>query len=312
MGEQLPFTAMTLPNFLVIGAAKSGTSALHQYLLQHPAIFLHPTWKEARFFAYDGHPPTYRGPGDLKSNRRALSSLDAYAAYFRDVKNETAVGEVSPVYLFHERAPACIQRYVPDVKLIAVLRHPVDRGYSHFLHLVRDHREPLRDFAQALAEEDARVEANWEWSWFYRRVGRYADQLERYFARFDRRQIQIHLYDDFEADPVRVCQSIFRFLGVDDGFVPDSSKRYNESTFSTNPARTRRLLAFAHAVVPVKRVLPTQWWRRGSMIWRRAYASDHFKPTLDPDLRRQLTASCQDEIHRLETLIERDLSHWLA
>lgn len=303
--------AMTLPNFLVLGAAKAGTSALHQYLLQHPAIFLHPTWKEPRFFAYEGQPPTYCGPGDETFNRRTITTLDAYAAYFENVRHETAIGEVSPVYLYSERAPACIQHYIPQAKFIVVLRHPVDRAYSHFLQLVRDQREPLRDFAQALAAEDARVRANWEWSRYFRRVGRYHEQLTRYFDHFDRRQFQIHLYEDFEADPVGMCRDIFRFLGVDDAFTPDTSRRHNQSTLPTSVAFQRALHAVARMLLPAKSLLPTTWWRRGGMIWRRLYESNQFRPALDPELRRQLTASFRDEIRRLEALIERDLSRWL-
>lgn len=302
---------MNLPNFLVLGAAKAGTSALYEYLRQHPAIFLSPTFKELRFFAYDGHPPNYRGPGDIESNRQTTSSLQAYGAHFDAVRRETAIGEVSPVYLYSERAPACIRRYVPEAKLIVMLRHPVDRAYSHFLHLVRDGREPLRSFAQALAEEDARVRANWEWSWHYRRVGRYCDQLERYFGRFDRRQFQIFLYDDFEADPARVCRDLFRFLGVDDGFIPDTSRRYNESAIPRNPKLLRAIRVVAQTLLGPPPLMPAAWWRRVTATWRSLYESSRVKPPLDPELRRQLTASCRDDIRRLETLIERDLSPWL-
>src|SRR5215510_6296020 len=95
---------MTLPNFLGLGAAKAGTTSLHYYLQQHPEVYL-PTWKELRFFAYDGQPPNYHGPGDKKSNQRTTTTLEVYSTYFAAVTREKAIGEVSPVYLYSERAP---------------------------------------------------------------------------------------------------------------------------------------------------------------------------------------------------------------
>src|SRR5262249_10905554 len=161
--------SMRLPNFLVLGAAKAGTSSLAEYLGQHPQIFLPRGWKELRFFAYEGRRIDYRGPGDVESNQRTTTDLASYARYFEDARDEIAVGEVSPVYLYHyRRAVDAIARHLGEPRLIIILRNPVDRAFSHWAHLVRDNREELRDFADALAAEERRQD--WEWSWHYLRV----------------------------------------------------------------------------------------------------------------------------------------------
>jgi hypothetical protein len=306
---------MPLPNFLVLGAAKAGTTSLHQYLRQHPEVYL-PRWKELRFFAYDGQPPLYNGPGDKTANQWTTTTLEAYCAYFAAVTNEKAIGEVSPVYLYSERAPERIQHYIPKAKLIAILRDPIDRAYSHFLHFVRDGREPVLNFVQALAKEDQRVRDNWEWSWHYRRVGLYYHQLCRYFERFDRHQIRIYLYEDFQTDPLGLLQDIFRFLGVDESFTPDTAQRHNVSGIQRDKTLAKALLRVRrHGKVllePIKPFLPALLWRRGAITLWRLYNRNLIKPPLDPEIRTTLVASYREDIIQLQTLIGRDLSRWLV
>ncbi|ETW93779.1 MAG: hypothetical protein ETSY1_37760 [Candidatus Entotheonella factor] len=129
---------MTLPNFLVIGAGGSGTTAIYEYLRQHPQIYLTPQ-KETNFFGYEGQTLTFCGPGDHELvNESSITHLDAYQAQFDGITGEIAIGEVCPLYIFSASAPDCIRHYVPDVKLIAMLRHPADRAYTNYLHMLRD------------------------------------------------------------------------------------------------------------------------------------------------------------------------------
>ena len=132
---------MAMPNFLIIGAMKSGTTALYYYLEQHPQVYMSPV-KEPNFFCSEEN-----SDGDFATR------LGAYQDLFRDVSGEKAIGEASHCYLYEPEAAARIQEYITDAKLIAVLRDPVDRAYSHFLHMVRNGSEPLTDFALALREE---------------------------------------------------------------------------------------------------------------------------------------------------------------
>ena len=122
---------MLVPNFLVIGAAKAGTTALYDYLRQHPQVFMTPV-KETNYFASEERPRDYGGPGDAKWNEHSITARDAYCDQFRDLTTETAVGEASPLYLYGPTVPERLRRQVPDARLVAVLRHPPDCAYSAF------------------------------------------------------------------------------------------------------------------------------------------------------------------------------------
>jgi hypothetical protein len=218
------------PNFIILGAAKAGTTALYHYLKQHPDIYMSPL-KETNYFALAGEALDFCGPGDADYvNCMSITTPEAYRAQFDGVQGEKAVGEASPLYLYNPRAAQRIKDAVPDTKLLAILRNPVDRAYSAFLHLVRDNRETTRDFATALSLENERIEANFEHIWHYISMGRYYEQVKRYYDRFDGEQIKVSLYVDLRTEPQRVLRETFEFLGLDSNFAPDTQTRYNEAS----------------------------------------------------------------------------------
>jgi hypothetical protein len=300
-----------LPNFLIIGAAKSGTTSLYRYLRQHPDVYM-PAVKEPRFFAYAEDPPPMNGPGDERTNEAAgaVYTRDAYRQLFAEATTETAVGEASPNYLYSATAPRLIHEHLPEARLIAILRHPVERAYSHFLHLVRSGREPLRDFGAALDAEPERIAAGWEWSWHYRHMGYYGEQLARYLEHVDREQLTVYLFEDFTADPVALAQDIFRVLGVDDAFVPDTSMRYEASGVPKSDRFQRFLLNPDHWIRRISRFLIPEPVRERLLIRMKNVNLE--KPPLEPDVRERLTAAYRDDVLRLQDLIDRDLSAWLA
>ncbi|MEJ7640094.1 MAG: sulfotransferase [Singulisphaera sp.] len=211
---------MTLPNFIILGAAKAGTTALYHYLGQHPQVCMSRT-KETNFLALMDDPLDFRGPGDRDYIARfSVTTLDGYREQFRGCEAKPAIGEASPLYLYSPKAPRLIGEFVPDAKLIAILRNPVDRAYSAFLHLVRDGRETVLDFGEALRREDERVRDGWEHIWHYRRMGCYFAQLDRYRQIFDPARITVCLHHDFKTKPIVVLRDLFRFLGVDESFTP--------------------------------------------------------------------------------------------
>jgi hypothetical protein len=297
---------MTMPNFLVIGAAKSGTTALHRYLKQHPEIFM-SRQKELRFFPFENQRPDFRGPGDALNTASIVVSLDEYRAHFAGAEGFPARGESSPLYLTMPQSAERIQHYIPEAKLIAILRHPAERAYSQYLMIRRDGYETL-GFAEALAAEDRRVADGWGTRWQYIRRGFYAAQLKPYFARFRREQLRIYLYEDYVSDPVGLMQDVFRFLNVDDSFVPDMSARHNESKlprsralqlFLTEPRRAKNLL---------KPLLPARWSRR---IGDRLRRQNLTRPTLPSEMRRRLIEVYREDIVELQEMLGRDLSGWL-
>ena len=226
-----------LPGFLVIGAQKAGTTALYAYLRQHPAI-TGPSWKEVSFFDrhYARGVAWYRG--NFPNSLRARGDL---------------VGEASPSYLFHPLAPERVAGLVPEAKLIALVRNPVDRAYSHYQHEVALGREPL-SFEDALAAEHERLSGEEErmvadpayfshawWNYTYLARGRYAEQLERWFASFPREQLLVLLTDELAQDPAGAYRRVLDFLGVEVRQLP-SYPRIFERDYDEMAAETRARL----------------------------------------------------------------------
>jgi len=291
---------MTLPNFLIIGAMKSGTTALYYYLAQHPQVYMSPV-KEPNFFCSEGQ----------ASREDTVARLETYQGLFKDVSDEKVIGEASHCYLYEPEAAVRIQQYLPDAKFVAVLRDPVDRAYSHFLHMVRNGTEPLTDFGQALREEVASACQN---RGFQDYVGRglYHDQLERYFDVFGRERVKVYLYEDLSNGPVGVLQDTFRFLQVDDSFVPDVSLRRNVS----GSPRYEALDKFLRRPSPIKDALKMHL--PAGLRWRLSRAFDDLKtrnlaqpPAVEPGIRRRLKGIYREDILKVQELIHRDLSGWL-
>lgn len=303
---------MTMPNFLIIGAAKSGTDSLYGMLAQHPDVYASPN-KEPMYFVAEGQPKVpYRGPGD----REALllwdswvSTRERYESLFAGANGEKAIGEASTWYLYDEGAPERIRHQLPDVKMIAILRNPVERAYSAFTMLHRDGRETTKDFVKALAAEDRRVAAGWEPIWHYRRMGFYFGQLVRYLSIFSKEQILVLLHEDLNSTPLKTLRNVFTFLGVDEHFEPNTSDRRNVSlvpdhaTFHRLVARQSAMKAVGKALLPVrtrqriKSLLPASGMRKPEPIPQEA--------------RAMLIDVFRADIHRLQGLLNRELGNWL-
>ena len=301
---------MTMPNFLIIGAQKSGTTSLYHYLKQHPEIYMSPV-KEPNFFALEGENLDFRGPGNTLAsvNNYSITAVEDYRQLFREVSEEKAVGEASNLYLYSSKAPKRIRHHIPDAKLIAVLRNPVQRAYSSFLHCIRDDREPLTDFSEALGEEERRIRENWGFLWHYKQIGFYHVQLKRYFEEFGHEQLRIHLYEDFEADSLGVLRDIFRFLGVDERFTPNMSIRYNMSGIPRSRTFHSLLSRRNPIKTAIKPLLPIGMRRRLSSVLKSRNLD--VAPQLSPEMCRELAKAYREDTLRLQELIRRDLSGWL-
>jgi hypothetical protein len=301
---------MPLPSFLVFGVPKAGTTALYFYLRQHPQVFMSPV-KEPGFFDHDPTRAPYCGPGDEELARGAVTDPAAYRALFRGVWREAAVGEASVYYLYSPLAAARVAAEVPNVRLVAVLRHPAERAYSAYLHNLGDGRERLADFAQALHEESARREQGFSPYWRYRDGGFYYAHLAPWLARFSRHRMRLHLHEDLERDPVGLLQDVFRFLGVDDRFVPDVSVRHNVSGVPRGRS-ARAVHGLMDTPNPLrtvaKAVLPASLRYR---IRTRLKIRNLVKPAFPPDVRAELVAGYREDTLRLQDLLGRDLSAWL-
>ena len=297
-----------MPTFLLLGAMKAGTTALYTALDQHPDVFMSRV-KEPNFFAFAEDEPNFQAPIDQRPegvNHTSITDLDRYQELFAGATDEAARGEASHWYLYHPDAPANIERYVPEARLVAMLRNPVERAYSEFLHFVRDQDEPLTDFAATLDAEEERIANHWALGRYVDR-GCYDEQLERYLNRFPREQIRVYLFDDFVDDPAAIRQDLFRFIGVDSSFEPDD-RRVNASGIP----QSRWLHALLTAAAPVREavvpLLPD-----ALVDWVNDLKNRNLeKPSMDPAVRARLIDTFRPHVRRLEDLLDRDLSHWLA
>lgn len=294
--------SLALPNFFVIGAQKSGTTALYYHLRSHPEVYMSPV-KEPQFFAPDLAKPS-TGPGDRSSYK--FQDVKSYSELFAGVRAESAVGEASVGYLYSSIAARRIAEVVPDARLIAVLRNPVDRAHSNFLHLVRDGREPFRDFASALAAEDDRRRQGWSANWHYRAKGYYGCQIGRYLDVFPRDRLRVYLYDDFEERPLEVLDDIARFLAVEAAFDQDLSLRLNVAGIPRRPRvygllrRMERLKWAANAITPA-------WARRSALAWQNRTLE---RPAVPAELRHELMAGYRDDLALLQARTGLDVSRW--
>jgi len=295
---------MTMPNFLVLGAAKAGTTALYAYFKQHPQVYLTP-FKETKFFCHEGEQLSYQGPGDQENNSRLVNNLTAYQELYERVTTEKAIGEICPPYLYFPKACERIKHHVPHVQLFAILRNPVDRAYSSFLHLIRDGREPIKEFRLALLEEENRIRENYAPLWFYKDLGRYYHQVKRYFDAFGRDRVHISLYEDFDADPIQFMQQMCRVLEIDDRFVPDVSRKWNVSGVPKSQA-IHSLLSGQNAVTAILERVPGGAWLRTKLRY-----GNLAKPPFPPQVRAELIAEFREDVLNLQDLLERDLSGWL-
>lgn len=297
-------TGTHLPNFLVVGAAKSGTTALWDYLRQHPQIYLTPL-KETNFFALDGTPPAFAGPRAEILNRDAIWRFDDYCRQFDGLEGESAIGEICPRYLFTPGTAKRIKKYVPNVRIVAILRNPADRAFSGYAMYRRDGFEPAASLSQALADEPRRIKENWAYA-IHRRYGYYGAQLAEYYDQFDAAAIRVYLYEDFLNDPNGMLADLFAFIGADPGFVPNMATRPNRSGMIANPV-LRFLWTRTHAIRGALPLLPKSVRQKIAAF----VTSTRMDPLPFPDeVRNELLASYREDIFRLERLIGRDLSAW--
>ena len=299
-----------LPNFLIVGAPKSGTTSLSRYLRHHPDVFMAPV-EEPKYFAYRNSPPRFASPDAATILAGTRWRRADYTGLFAGWRDQKAGGEKSALYLWSAAAPGAISEEIPEARLIAILRNPADRAYSHFAHNLRCFKEPLTDFRAALAAEPERKNQGWSYRYLYRDHGRYAEQLERYSLLFPREQMLILLYDDLVADAAGAMRTICRHLGVSQDHDLKVSERHNVSEGVRHTGMLYRALRRESLAKSAFRMLTPRWVQR--RLWLSVYNRNLDPlPAFDPTLRRELVDEFGSEVRRLERLIGRDLSGWLS
>jgi len=249
----------SLPDFVILGAERAGTSSLFHYLAMHPQV---AGSMDAEVHFFDHH--------YAAGERWYRSNFPRAARLSRDSR----VGEVSPYYLYHPCAPARIRKLLPDAKLIALLREPVGRAISQYFHECHLGHETL-PIGEALRAEDNRiahvahlpVDAQYKTrahrSHAYRRRGLYAEQLQRYSALFPREHMLIVPSEKMFAEPQAVLREVFGFLGVDRDFLCEGLHPMNVARLKDDvPEAIRQELA-AYFAEPNARLCDDLGWDPG-------------------------------------------------
>jgi len=294
------------PNFIIIGAMKAATTSLYTYLKQHPDVFM-TTIKEPMFFN------NFQKKNDFKvlgRKTKKITTFEEYYPLFDAVKNEKAIGEASPAYISNTDCPSLIQQHLSETKIIAILRQPVARAYSNFLHTRRADREPIADFETAFNKETERKAENWSPLYHYKGKGYYAEQLERYVTLFPKENIKVLLFEDLVKNPVRITQEVFKFLNIDNSFIPDISKKANVS------GTPKGLFGLFIMKLRYNNLIPNIQFSNYlpgfiiQFIFNSAYKNAN---PLSPELKKRLTHTFyKEDILKLEKLIGKDLQHWLS
>jgi hypothetical protein len=277
-----------MPNFLIIGAMRSGTTALYSFLEEHPGAFVSATKDQV-----EGSP--------------SVTTLEAYLQLFSGATDGLAIGEASHSYLYYPGAIERIKACLGNVKLVCILRDPASRAFSHFMFHVGHGREETGDFGRALDLEEERVREGMHFGHYVRR-GLYAAQVRRVFEVFPREAVRVYLYEDLASRPVWLAQDMYRFLGVGSGFQPDTSMRRNPSGVPRSEILHRILVRRNPLKRSLQPVLPKGLYKAAA--WMRDW--NLVKPDLDPAIRGRLAERFQNDILETGVLIGRDLSAWLV
>jgi len=296
------------PNFFIVGAARAGTTSLYFNLRKQPGIFI-PALKELNFFAsvdMDG----------LKQRHPWMRIPRTEAEYLRWFDGGTTAnlrGDVSPSYLYDSEAPRRIKHSIPNAKIIAILRQPIERAFSHYLFL-RSIGLETKPYYDAVLEDHYARNKLWLGSHLYVELGMYHQQVKRYLETFGAESIRIYLYDELAADSFAVYEDICGFLGADfrSGQFFEPSTRYNPST-PPNPALN--MLRKIAKQTPVFRGLLSIAgpWITPILSARGVHTNE--KSTIKPEMDARAVAMLKDiyrpDILELQQLIGRDLSGWL-
>ncbi len=299
-----------MPDFLVIGAPKAGTTALNAALAQHPGLYMSAI-KEPKFFLSDGPPPTKGGPGDALTYREHVWRRADYEALFDPAPAGTLRGESTPLYLYDRAAVRRIHDTLPGARLIVIVRDPVERAHSNWTHLWSAGLEPIGDFVRACGEEERRIAAGWASFWHYIGLGRYGEQLEYLFTLFPREQVLVIRYRLLVDEPAQTLDRICGFLGVQTGVLTEIPRQnvtsHPESTLAHSAVSLAQRAASAVGTVipgltaatltgPLERYLQRHSRQRQPLGWEQ---------------RQELIPRFETDIKLLEEVLGESFADWI-
>jgi len=277
-----------IPNFLLVGATKAATTWLYQRLNEHPEIYV-PSLKEVNYFS-----------------RRYDRPQEWYLSFFTDVKEEKAIGELSPSYFTSAEAPSRIKAFNPNMRLIFMLRNPIQRVYSHYCMELR-YNTVSEDIEQELNLDSIIV-----------RESLYYQQITKYLELFPRENLKFIIYDDIKTNPQKVLVDLYNFLQVDPNYM---NSAIHEQTYIKQPRQ--KFEKIYTLLVAIYRWINNnnEWGRRILSTLKDRGFNDKFHdlnsteksyPQISPTKKEQLKEFYQTDIKQLAQFLERDLSSWLS
>lgn len=300
---------MSQPNFLVAGVAKCGTTSLFFYLEQHPEVCIPK--KETFYFIRDFYKNQTNDLIGQRKPSQLILTEEAYNNLYQKCGKVKAIGEVSTCYFhFPDMAIPEIKAKLGNPKVIIILREPVSRAWSNYTHFKRGHQEPLC-FEDALLAQQERREKRWDFMWDYTSLGFYADYVERYQKEFS--DVLILFNEDLENKPLETMQQLFKFIGIDPSFVPDTTTRYNIGDLQDKNPWFKLFIRnnFVRTVVrPIVRATFSATLKQ-KIRHKLRRKNTGPKETMKPETKEKLKALYREDIIRLQSLTGRDLSTWL-
>ena len=290
------------PDVFLVGAPRCGTTALANFLGQHPEAHV-PYVKEPHYFGSD------------LTERTGFPTLTSYVELYTDADGRRAI-DASTWYLHSRTAAQEIREFRPDARIIVMVRDPIELIHSWHGHVFLMGAEPIASFEEALAAEPERRAGRGiplgtpREALLYRQIPRFAEQIERYLDAFGPERVKVIVHDDFRSDNLAVVRDVCRFLGVDDAFRPEMKRvnsnarprsRWIQQVLEHQPESVR---AFVRSVTS-KRLR-----HRVRDTLRGLNAAPAPRPPLDPALRARLAHEFEPEVERLSGLLGRDLRHW--
>ncbi len=295
---------------MVAGIAKGGTTSLYYYLIQHREVCI--PRKESFYFARNFY---FQSPGDgppyFRDKSRIVLTESDYDRFYEKC-NAKAIGEVSTCYAyFYEQSIPLIKEKLGDIKIIFILRDPIARALSGYKHLMRLKRETL-SFKEAIEQEPIRMKEKWDFMWYYLDVGFYYRQVKAFKENFSR--VNVYLTEDLLTNPKNVMKDIYRLIEVDHAFVPDTSTKYNISDLQNDNFWFKYFFdnSFSNKYIKplVKRIILKESTRM-AIKYKLSKPAGQPGPVLDAEMKLQLRELYRNDILQLQSLIGRDLSHWL-
>lgn len=312
-----PDMQIVVPDFLILGAAKSGTTSLYFYLRQHPNLFLPEDVKEPGYLAFAHRDPELGNPAAPHLNiwNSVIFNREDYLHLFAGAKSAQKIGEATPeyLYLYADTIQNIKQFYgsrASELKFVAILRNPIDRLWSHYWMCIRDGYESL-PFDEAIAEKtiQSRLASGWHPSYDYVGFGRYAEQIGAWQQAFGVDALKVVLFDELKSSASLLCERLYNFIGVPAGQPPQTEIVFNKSGKLRHEwlheylfRRESSIKKVVRAFVPYKNL---QAIKHRLLIW-------NTEPVpMPPEIRIQLLNLYKADIEKLALMLGRDLSGWL-